>query len=111
MKIVELTPQHLKALTLFFAGLPERDRTFLDEDLSDPQIIAALPTRPGKRWVVIEQTQGADIAGFASMRTHSGWSDHVATLHLVIHPEHRHSGVGTELAVGGLDVGDAGGQS
>ena len=98
MKIVELRQEHLEPLSRFVAGLPDRDHTFLDDDVSDPQVVAALPTRPGKRWVVIDETERGEIAGFASARPHSAWSNHVATLHLIVHPDHRHGGVGTELA-------------
>jgi RimJ/RimL family protein N-acetyltransferase len=98
VKIVELSREHVEPLSHFFAQLPDRDRTFLDDDVSDPHIVAALPARPGKRWVVVEETEGAEIAAFASVRPNSGWSNHVATLHLVVHPDHRQGGVGTELA-------------
>jgi L-amino acid N-acyltransferase YncA len=98
VNIVELSREHAEPLSRFFAELPDRDRTFLDDDVSAPHTVAALPARPGKRWVVVEETGGAEIAGFASVRPHSGWSNHVATLHLVVHPDHRHGGVGTELA-------------
>ena len=64
MKIVELSREHDEPISRFFAELPDRDRTFLDDDVSAPHIVAALPARPGKRWVVVEETGGAEIAGF-----------------------------------------------
>jgi L-amino acid N-acyltransferase YncA len=98
VKIIDMSEQHVEPLRRFFAELPDRDRTFIDDEVSDPQIVATLPTRPGKRWIAVDEAHGADIAGFASIRPHSGWSKHVATLHLVVHPDQRHSGVGTALA-------------
>jgi ribosomal protein S18 acetylase RimI-like enzyme len=101
MKIVEVGRKHVEALSRFFAALPDRDRTFIDDDVSDPTMVAALPARAGKRWVAIdevEEPKGAEIAGLATVRPHSGWSSHVGTLHLVVHPDHRHGGVGTDLA-------------
>jgi ribosomal protein S18 acetylase RimI-like enzyme len=98
VKIIEISQEHVEPLSRFFAELPDRDRTFIDDEVSDPLIVAALPAWPGKRWIAVGEAHGADIAGFASIRPHSGWSKHVATLHLVVHPDHRHSGVGTALA-------------
>lgn len=98
MKIVELSQEHVEPLSRFFADLPDRDRTFIGDEGGDPNIVASLPARAGRRWVAVDEADGADIVGFASIRAHSGWSNHVATLHLVVHPEHRHGGVGTMLA-------------
>jgi ribosomal protein S18 acetylase RimI-like enzyme len=98
MKITELSREHIEPLSRFFADLPDRDRTFIDEPVSDPHIVAALTARPGKRWVALDDSDAAAVAGFVSIRPHSGWSNHVATLNLIVHPNHRHSGVGTTLA-------------
>ena len=97
MKIVELSQEHVEPLSRFFADLPDRDRTLIDDEDGDPNIVASLPAR-GRRWVAVDKADGVDIVGFASIRAHSGWSNHVATLHLVVHPDHRHAGAGTMLA-------------
>ena len=98
MKIVELTRDHVEPLSRFFAELPERDRSFIEDDVSDTQVIAGLPERRGKRWVAVDETNAADIAGYVAVRPLTGWSNHVGNLQLIVHPNHRHSGVGTELA-------------
>jgi len=98
MKIIELSRDHIEPLARFFAELSDRDRTFIDEDVTDPHIVASLPDRPGQRWVALDEADGAKIAGIVSIRPRSGWSNHVATLRLVVHPDHRHGGLGTTLA-------------
>ncbi|MGV0836340.1 N-acetyltransferase family protein [Mycolicibacterium thermoresistibile] len=97
MKIVDLTRDDLEPLADFFAALSDRDRTFIQYDVSDPRVIAALPDEPGRRWVARDAT-GGRIAGFASVRPLSGWSDHVGNLNLIVHPDHRRAGVGAQLA-------------
>lgn len=45
MKIVELSQEHVEPLSRFFADLPDRDRTFIDDEDGDPNIVASLPAR------------------------------------------------------------------
>ncbi len=98
MKIVELRQEHLEPLSRFLAGLPDRDRTFAGDDVAGPMILGTLATRPGRRWVAVADGDSQEITGFVSVHRHAGWSDHVASLRLVVHPDHRHGGVGTDLA-------------
>lgn len=98
MNIVELTREHIEPLVDFFAALTERDRTFIENDVGDPSVVARLPDEPGRRWVAVDEGQTTDIAGYASVRTLPGWSSHVGNLNLIVHPDYRHAGLGTELA-------------
>jgi len=98
MKIVELRQEHLEPLSRFLAGLPDQDRTFAGDDVADPMILGTLATRPGRRWVAVADGDSQEITGFVSVHQHAGWSEHVASLRLVVHPDYRHGGVGTDLA-------------
>ena len=98
MKIVELTREHVEPLFAFFAALPEGDRTFIEDDVSDPRIIAGLPDKPGRRWLAVDEADGEQIVGLVAVRRLPGWSNHVGNLNLIVHPDHRRAGVGVELA-------------
>lgn len=98
MRIVELTREHLGLLTAFFSALTERDRTFIESDVTDPRTIERMPDEPGSHWVALDAGDDDVIVGFASVRPLSGWSDHVGNLNLIVHPDHRGAGVGIALA-------------
>jgi len=108
MPIVELTPGHCDALLQFFEGLPEGDRTFIKEDVTDRATVQAWadgdPEVP--RWLSMD---GDDVCGYVALYRLPGWSDHVGELRLVVSPGKRGAGLGRELArqavVQGLDAG------
>jgi ribosomal protein S18 acetylase RimI-like enzyme len=87
---------HADAVLRFFAGLPEGDRTFIKEDVTDPAAVRGWVEDGSSRWVAV----GADgeIDGYVAVRRLSGWSDHVAELRLVVGPRRRGAGVGRVLA-------------
>ncbi|NEK85238.1 GNAT family N-acetyltransferase [Blastococcus saxobsidens] len=94
--IVALDAAHTDALVRFFASLPEGDRTFIKEDVTDPATVRGWAEDASTRWVA----RGADgeVDGYVAVRRLPGWSDHVAELRLVVGPRRRGAGLGRELA-------------
>lgn len=95
--IVALDAAHTDALVRFFAGLPESDRTFIKEDVTDPATVHGWVADDGPaRWVAL----GGDdeVEGYVAVRRLPGWSDHVAELRLVVGPRRRGAGLGQVLA-------------
>jgi len=87
-------------LLAFFRSLPEEDRMFLKEDVTDPAVV--------KRWVdsldyetvlPILAIIGGKIVGDATlhMQTH-GWMRHVGEIRMVVAREYQGKGIGTVLA-------------
>ncbi|RBY96786.1 GNAT family N-acetyltransferase [Blastococcus sp. TF02-8] len=91
-----LGPGHAEPLQRFFAGLPEGDRTFIKEDVTDPETVRGWAEDGTARWVA---TSGdGQIDGYVAVRRLSGWSDHVAELRLVVGGRRRGAGLGRLLA-------------
>lgn len=105
MQVEQLGPERCDALLAFFGSLPEGDRTFIKEEVTDPDTVRswATATSPGGRWVAVETGGegggGADeVTGYVAVRPLSGWSDHVGEVRLVVSPTSRGSGLGRTLA-------------
>lgn len=96
MSVEAVTEEHTDALVEFFTGLPEEDRTFIQEDIGNADEVRRLLATRMRQWVKL----GDDgrIEGYVAVRSRPGWSDHVGDIRLVIAPEHRRGGVGKELA-------------
>jgi ribosomal protein S18 acetylase RimI-like enzyme len=96
--VVPLTDAHCDALLRFFAELPEGDRTFIREDVTDPDVVRGWAAgSPGvDRWVAVDD--GDRVLGYVAVLRLPGWSDHVGELRLVVAPAARGSGLGRELA-------------
>jgi RimJ/RimL family protein N-acetyltransferase len=99
VSITELQPTHVDALTRFFQELPDGDVTFIKEDVTDPDTVRSWTQGSASRWVAMD---GDTITGYVAIIRLSGWSDHVGELRLVVHPTHRGTGLGGELARHGL---------
>jgi ribosomal protein S18 acetylase RimI-like enzyme len=83
------------ALARFLARIPEADRTFLKEDVADPQVVAAW-ARPGAARVIA--VEDGEVVGSVAVVPLHGWSSHVGEVRLVVDPEHRGHGLGRGLA-------------
>ena len=95
MDIRQLEPRDEEALRRFFRRIPEGDRTFFKEDVTDPAVLAAW-TRPGAgRSIAVED--GA-VVGSVALVPLTGWSSHVGELRLVVDPDRRGRGIGRDLA-------------
>jgi L-amino acid N-acyltransferase YncA len=95
--VVALGPGHTDALLQFFRDLPEGDRTFIKENVTDPATVASFTSGDDRaqRWV---STDGERITGYAAVLRLPGWSDHVGEVRLVVAPAARGTGTGRELA-------------
>jgi ribosomal protein S18 acetylase RimI-like enzyme len=95
--VVPLAAEHCDALLRFFQALPEGDRTFIKEDVTDPATVQRWTSgeAPGRRWVVLDD--GA-VTGYVAVVPLPGWSDHVGEVRLVVAAERRGSGLGRALA-------------
>ncbi len=83
------------ALGRFFARIPEGDRTFLKEDVDDPNVVAAWAAPRAGRVVAVD---GGEVVGSVAVVPLHGWSSHVGEIRLVVDPEHRGRGIGRGLA-------------
>jgi ribosomal protein S18 acetylase RimI-like enzyme len=83
------------ALSRFFERIPESDRTFFKEDVSDPRVLEDW-VQPGTgRTIAVDD--GFVVGALAVVRL-VGWSSHVGEVRLVVDPEHRGHGIGRLLA-------------
>jgi ribosomal protein S18 acetylase RimI-like enzyme len=96
--VVPLTEARCEALVRFFADLPEGDRTFIREDVTDPDVVRGWAAgSPGvDRWVAVDD--GDRVLGYVAVLRLPGWSDHVGEVRLVVAPAGRGAGLGRELA-------------
>jgi ribosomal protein S18 acetylase RimI-like enzyme len=95
--VVPLAAEHCDALLTFFRSLPEGDRTFIKEDVTDPGTVRRWTSgeAPGHRWVVLDD--GA-VTGYVAVVPLPGWSDHVGEIRLVVAADRRGTGLGRALA-------------
>ena len=94
MEIRSLEPGNEEAVTRFLQRVPEGDRTFFKEDVSDPEVVAAW-SRPGAgRSIAVD---GDTVLGSVALVPLTGWSSHVAELRVVVDPDHRGRGLGRAL--------------
>ncbi|MEX5716797.1 GNAT family N-acetyltransferase [Geodermatophilus maliterrae] len=101
MDVVELEAAHCDALVRFFGGLSEGDLTFIEEEVTDPDVVRSWTSggSGGRRWVVLDgDGEGQEVAGYVAVRPLPGWSAHVGEVRLVVSPTRRGSGLGRLLA-------------
>jgi ribosomal protein S18 acetylase RimI-like enzyme len=95
MELRPIEPGDEPALTRFFARIPEADRTFLKEDVDDPEVVAAW-ARPGPARVIA--IEDGEVVGSVAVVPLHGWSSHVGEVRLVVDPDERGRGIGGALA-------------
>ena len=94
-EIRKVRPDDEPAVERFLTRIPEGDRTFFKEDVTDPAVLEAW-TKPGAgRSVALE---GDEVVGSVALVPLTGWSSHVAELRVVVDPDHRGSGIGRDLS-------------
>jgi L-amino acid N-acyltransferase YncA len=88
------------ALAAFGQSLPKNDLLYLEDDFSNPDIIARLSfAAKAENWrqIVAVAEDGTIVAWAAALRM-PGWSNHVADIRLIVTPVCRRSGLGMQLA-------------
>jgi len=84
----------------FLDRLPESDRNFFKEDLSDEGVKAWFEDGPEHRVVVADD--GGRVVAYAAVFPGLGWSRHVGELRLIVDSKARRQGLGRMLARWGL---------
>jgi ribosomal protein S18 acetylase RimI-like enzyme len=85
------------ALGAFVSRIPEADRRFLPEDISDAGALL-------ERWIGnpcarrLLMLDGDEIVGMAAAIRGTGWSSHVAQIEVLVAVSHRRRGLGRMLA-------------
>jgi L-amino acid N-acyltransferase YncA len=96
MEIRRIEPADRAAVERFLDAIPDADRTFLKEDVADPEVVAAW-VRPGEARSIAVGEDG-EVAGYVAVIPLHGWSSHVGEVRLVVAPQARGQGVGRLLA-------------
>ncbi|MEA2135785.1 MAG: hypothetical protein QOC68_3694 [Solirubrobacteraceae bacterium] len=97
MEIRTPSPQDLDALVDFFERVPESERTFFKEHVLDRSTVEGwVSTDRGRRGLAFDED--GRVVGYVAVVPHSGWSDHVGDVRLVVDPERRAQGLGRALA-------------
>jgi ribosomal protein S18 acetylase RimI-like enzyme len=102
VRIVPLEAGHADALLAFFRSLPDADRTFIKEEVTDPGTVRAMAAAAagadrGRRWAALAD-DATSITGYVAVLPLAGWSDHVGEIRLVVAPSSRGTGLGRRLA-------------
>jgi ribosomal protein S18 acetylase RimI-like enzyme len=94
-----ITADDIPALLDFVRKLPERDRTFLKEEIGEETVRGWCSAQDGsRRWVCVDTS----VEGILAIIPGTGWSSHVGELRLVVDAAHRGQGIGPRLARHGL---------
>jgi ribosomal protein S18 acetylase RimI-like enzyme len=108
MPIRSLTAADAPALERFVAAIPEEDRSFFKEDVTQPAVFARW-LEEGDDLHLIRVGDDGDIEAAASVVRGVGRASHVGDLRLVVAPDCRGRGVARELGrravVDGLRAG------
>ena len=95
MEIRPLEASDRAAVGRFVARIPEGDRTFFKEPVSEPEVVAAW-ARPGAgRSIAVDR---GEVVGYVAVVPLQGWSSHVAEVRVIVDPDERGRGIGRRLA-------------
>ena len=88
------------ALARFGKALPEDDSLYLEDDLTDQNIINRLVNAfAAENWrQIVAVTEDGEIVGYTAVRKLVGWSSHVGDIQLIVGRGFRRTGLGTEMA-------------
>ncbi len=94
-----LVPRDAPALLAFYRALPEEDRLFLDDDVTQQKWIDRLLSRVDydTTMPIIAELDGVIIGHATLSRTHYGWMSHVGQIRITVAHDWQRRGVGTAL--------------
>jgi len=89
-----------ESLFTFFQRLPEGDRIFLKDDVSDPAVVDRWATELNyNRIFPLLAWKGTDVVADATLHKNlGGWMKHVATIRIVVAKDFHRKGLGSILA-------------
>jgi ribosomal protein S18 acetylase RimI-like enzyme len=106
MEIRPIHPSDDAALAWFLQRIPEADRTFLKEDVTDPEVVVRWSHPGDARSISVED---GEVVGYVAVVPLHGWSSHVGEVRIVVDPDQRGHGIGGALArravLDALDLG------
>jgi ribosomal protein S18 acetylase RimI-like enzyme len=94
MEIRPLARDDRAALDRFVERVPEGDRTFFKEDVTDPDVVATWFGSAGTRFVAVD---GGAVLGYVALSPLQGWSSHVGEIRVVVDADARGRGIGRAL--------------
>ncbi|MFH0908561.1 MAG: GNAT family N-acetyltransferase [bacterium] len=94
-----MVPRDAQALLAFYRELPEEDRLFLDDDVTQDDWVKRLMSRVDyDNNVPLVAVHDGNIQGHATLiRTHFGWMAHVGQIRVVVARPFQHKGLGKAL--------------
>lgn len=94
-----LQPQDKDILSDFFKAIPEDDKLFLKDDLSDPIIAQRWSENLSYNIILpIIALHNNTIVGYASLQQEKRiWRRHLGIVRLTVHPQHRNQNIATTL--------------
>ena len=95
MEIRPLEPGDRPAIERFLERVPEGDRTFFKEDVSDADVLDSWASTGPSRSLAVD---GDAVLGYVAVVPLQGWSSHVGEVRVIVDPEHRGQGIGRALA-------------
>lgn len=86
-------------LLTFFRQIPEEDRLFLKDDVTDPAVIQAWCERINYDEVLplLADVDGQIVGDITLHQQPRGWMSHVGKVRVVIHPQYRGRGLASRL--------------
>lgn len=105
LRPLEVTDQ--PKLLEFFRGVPEEDRLFLADDVTNPDLIAGWCSELDlDRVFPLLAVVNTEIVANATLhRAKGGWMSHVGRVRVVVHPGYRGKGIAAALIKELVDVG------
>ena len=88
------------ALFLFFQKLPEADRLFLKDNVSDPSVVERWATELNyeKVFPLLAWRENEVVADATLHKNLGGWMKHVGTIRIVVSGDYQRQGLGSVLA-------------